>query len=111
MEEELAGRAAELAEADRRKDEFLAMLAHELRNPLAADRNAARPDRRRDARPGRTSPGPCEVIGRQVRHLTRLIDDLLDVSRITRGKIRAPAREPVDLAADRRAAPSRPSGR
>jgi PAS domain S-box-containing protein len=75
-----------LREADRRKDEFLAMLAHELRNPLAAIGNAATvADRSYDP----TSIGwATEVINRQVRHLTVLIDDLLDVSRLTRGKIR-----------------------
>jgi PAS domain S-box-containing protein len=76
-----------LREADRRKDEFLAMLAHELRNPLAPIRNAIEvldPDR---------SPSPENfdamraVIGRQVKHLSRLVDDLLDVARITQGKI------------------------
>jgi len=71
---------------DRRKDEFLAMLAHELRNPLAAIDSAV-------SLIGASVPGhdpfdwSVDVIGRHVRHLTRLIDDLLDVSRITRGKI------------------------
>jgi PAS domain S-box-containing protein len=76
----------ELRANDRRKDEFLAMLAHELRNPLAAIDNAVSligfPD------PGREKiEWSVDVIGRHVKHLTRLIDDLLDVSRITRGKI------------------------
>jgi PAS domain S-box-containing protein len=75
----------ELREAARRKDEFLAMLAHELRNPLAAISNATQllmmPDMEDLAGWSR------EVIERQVGQLTRLIDDLLDVSRITRGKI------------------------
>ncbi len=72
---------------DRRKDEFLAMLAHELRNPLSAISNAAN----LILAFGPVSepvPWGMEVIGRQVQHLIRLIDDLLDVSRITRGKIR-----------------------
>ena len=75
-----------LKEADRHKDEFLAMLAHELRNPLAPIHNAV-------ALMQRTSPTDPQliwsrdVIGRQLAHLTRLVDDLLDVSRITRGKI------------------------
>ena len=77
---------AVLREADRRKDEFLAMLSHELRNPLAPIRNSlhilelAAPgtDQARRAQ---------EVIDRQVTHLTRLVDDLLDVVRITRNKI------------------------
>lgn len=76
----------ELRTNDRRKDEFLAMLAHELRNPLAAIDNAV-------ALLGVAAPSrdqldwSVDVIGRHVKHLTRLIDDLLDVSRITRGKI------------------------
>ncbi len=85
-----------LREADRRKDEFLAMLAHELRNPLAPVRNAvqvlkllgpADPNLRRAQ----------EMIQRQVEHLARLVDDLLDVSRITRGKINL-HKEPIELA-------------
>ncbi|QOY93501.1 GAF domain-containing protein [Massilia sp. UMI-21] len=73
-----------LREADRRKDEFLAMLAHELRNPLAPIRSAAellRLGQLDEARIRRTS----EIISRQVRHMTGLVDDLLDVSRVTRG--------------------------
>jgi PAS domain S-box-containing protein len=76
-----------LRDADRRKDEFLAMLAHELRNPLAPIRNAAHilsllaiPDPRVER--------STEIIERQVQHMTRLVDDLLDVSRITSGKIK-----------------------
>lgn len=74
-----------LKEADRRKDDFLAMLAHELRNPLSAINNAIQLAKRS----GRTEhlEWAKEVIGQQVGHLTRLIDDLLDISRITRGKI------------------------
>jgi signal transduction histidine kinase len=86
-----------LREADRRKDEFLAMLAHELRNPLAAISNAVKVMQMRGLR----DPGLrwCrDVIERQVRHLTRLVDDLLDVSRIARGKITLRP-EPLDLAA------------
>jgi len=75
-----------LVEADRRKDEFLAMLAHELRNPLAPISAAAellRIGSGDEARVRRSS----SIIGRQVRHMTRLVDDLLDVSRVTRGLI------------------------
>jgi signal transduction histidine kinase len=75
-----------LQEQDRRKDEFLAMLAHELRNPLAPIATAAEMLKLLaggDLRLQRTS----EVIGRQVHHLTSLVDDLLDVSRVTRGLI------------------------
>jgi len=77
---------AELRAQARRKDEFLAMLAHELRNPLAPISNAAQllgmPGL--DARRLRQS---SEIIGRQVRHMTELVDDLLDVSRVTRGLV------------------------
>jgi PAS domain S-box-containing protein len=86
LELELSLRAAHLAEADRRKDEFLAMLAHELRNPLAPIRNALH----LLGVPG-VSPAALqrvrEMMERQVRHMVRLVDDLLDVSRITRGKV------------------------
>ena len=85
-----------LKEADRRKDEFLAMLAHELRNPLAAIHNAAQLARKPDL-PADKLGWTHEVIANQVRHLTHLVDDLLDVSRITRGKIRLRV-EPLDLA-------------
>jgi signal transduction histidine kinase len=75
-----------LKEADRHKDEFLAMLAHELRNPLAPIRNAVELMHRKSI----SDPQLVwsrDVIERQLAHLTRLVDDLLDVSRITRGKI------------------------
>ncbi len=85
-----------LREADRRKDEFLAMLAHELRNPLAPIRNAAQVLKLVGAADGRQR-WAREVIERQTQHLTRLVDDLLDVSRITRGKVKL-AREPLELA-------------
>ncbi|MFC0250736.1 PAS domain S-box protein [Massilia consociata] len=75
----------ELREADRRKDEFLATLAHELRNPLAPISNAVHLLRRPDGR--RTADRVVEMVGRQVRHIVRLVDDLLEVSRITRGKL------------------------
>lgn len=85
-----------LTDADRRKDEFLAMLAHELRNPLAPIRSAlevlrllgvSAPQQRR----------AYDVIERQASHLSRVVDDLLDVSRITQGKILL-QRERLDLA-------------
>lgn len=75
-----------LRQADKRKDEFLAMLAHELRNPLAPIVSAAAVLAGRNidaAKVGRAS----EIITRQARHMTSLIDDLLDVSRVTRGKV------------------------
>ncbi|WBY02528.1 PAS domain S-box protein [Ramlibacter tataouinensis] len=77
---------AALVEADRRKDEFLATLAHELRNPLAPIRASAellRMSGQHDERLARHA----EVIGRQVAHLARMIDDLMDASRISRGKL------------------------
>src|SRR5579863_273322 len=83
-----------LKEADRHKDEFLAMLAHELRNPLAPILNALQLMRRKPSESQLQWSG--EVIDRQLRYLTRLVDDLLDVSRITRGKITL-AREAVEL--------------
>ena len=74
-----------LREADRRKDEFLAMLAHELRNPLAPIRNAVEILRLSDDRKVRERAR--QLVGRQVQHLTRLVDDLLEVSRITQRKV------------------------
>jgi len=90
---ELEGMTAKAMEADRRKDEFLAMLAHELRNPLASVANAAtilKSDPDKDS-----YQWAAGVIDRQTRQLSHLIDDLLDVSRITTGKIRL-RREVVD---------------
>ncbi len=94
---ENASLVAALKETDRRKDEFLAILAHELRNPLAPIRNAVQIFR------GKGPPVPelqwaRDVIDRQVQQMTRLVDDLLDVSRITRGKIQL-RKERVPLAA------------
>jgi signal transduction histidine kinase len=86
-----------LKEADRHKDEFLAMLAHELRNPLAPIHNAVQLMHRRQLGDPQLE-WVRDVIERQSAHLSRLVDDLLDVSRITRGKIRI-AREPVQLSA------------
>src|ERR1700739_2169057 len=103
-----------LGESDRRKDEFLATLAHELRNPLAPVRNAIHSLR------ARLPPTPelqwaRDVIDRQVTQMTRLIDDLMDVSRITRGafelrrehglldeviRVRVEAGRPIHLDAD-----------
>jgi len=84
-----------LKEADRHKNEFLAMLAHELRNPLAPIRNAVQIMRRADLSDAQRT-WTREIIERQVGHLTRLVDDLLDVSRITRGKINI-SREPLEV--------------
>ena len=87
-----------LREADRRKNQFLAMLAHELRNPLAPIRNAVElMDPKYHTSEARIDEARMIVI-RQVAHLSRLVDDLLDVSRITHGKI-ALKMENVDVAA------------
>jgi PAS domain S-box-containing protein len=90
-------RRAELAlrEADRHKDEFLAMLAHELRNPLAPIRNATEVLKRLGP-PHPLLAQARDLIERQVSHLTRLVDDLLDVSRIASGKVLL-RKQPVDL--------------
>ncbi|HEX4961746.1 MAG TPA: ATP-binding protein [Thermoanaerobaculia bacterium] len=78
--------ARRLEAADRRKDEFLAMLAHELRNPLAAIANAGHAlDRRAQGDPRMREL--AAIVGRQTRHVARLVDDLLDVSRFSRGHI------------------------
>jgi PAS domain S-box-containing protein len=86
-----------LKEADRRKDEFLAMLAHELRNPLAPIRNALHVVQMRGQERRQAVRQAWEMIERQVENLVRLVDDLLDVSRIGRGKISL-QKEPVDVA-------------
>jgi signal transduction histidine kinase len=78
---------AELREEHRRKDEFLAMLAHELRNPLSPLVNAIEIMRRRDSGPDEHNRKILEIMRRQTSHLSRLVDDLLDISRVTRGKI------------------------
>ena len=85
----------QLRESDRRKDEFLAMLAHELRNPLAPIRNSAALMLRATP-PGAPGRHPAEIIDRQSRQLARMVDDLLDVSRITHGRIEL-ERQPVEL--------------
>jgi PAS domain S-box-containing protein len=97
LEEELRRRAWALEEADRRKDEFLAMLAHELRNPLAPILNATQLMRLCEV----SDPvlrRARDVVERQSRLLARLVEDLLDVSRITQGKIGLRP-ETVELAA------------
>ena len=107
LAEDLAARGAaalenarlyhDLHEQDHRKTEFLAMLAHELRNPLAPIRNAVQLLRQ----PAGDAPGKQwagDVIERQVQQMVRLVDDLLDVSRITRGKVTLRT-EPLDAAA------------
>jgi PAS domain S-box-containing protein len=96
LEEELRIRIGQLRDNDRRKDEFLATLAHELRNPLAPIRNSLQILKmpRIDAAMVEQTRAMME---RQVHHLVRLVDDLLDVSRVMRGKIEL-RKEPVELA-------------
>jgi two-component system CheB/CheR fusion protein len=85
----------DLQEADRRKDEFLAMLGHELRNPLAPILNGLHILRMGKV-DGQAAERVQSMMEHQVRTLSRLVDDLLDVSRITRGKIQL-RKEPIDL--------------
>jgi PAS domain S-box-containing protein len=102
LEDELRQQTGEMRDADRRKDEFLAMLSHELRNPLAPILHAV--DLLGNDDP-RLASKARDIIGRQSEHLTRLVDDLLDVSRITRGTVRLDRRsvsltDVVDAAVD-----------
>jgi PAS domain S-box-containing protein len=96
MEDALRQQAEQLIEADRRKNEFLAMLGHELRNPLAPICNAISLLCLKETTDSEVSWARA-VISRQVGHMTRLIDDLLDVSRIKKGKITL-HKERVELA-------------
>jgi PAS domain S-box-containing protein len=94
-----------LRESDRRKDEFLAILAHELRNPLAPIRSAVEILRHTDLRHNPTGSYATEIIGRQVGNLIRLVDDLLDINRINQGKVtlervRIDMRDVVDQAVE-----------
>jgi PAS domain S-box-containing protein len=84
-----------LRDADRQKDEFLAMLSHELRNPLAALTTAAHVLRLRSAHDA-ASAGAAGVIDRQTQHMVRLVDDLLDIARVRWGKVLL-KREPLNL--------------
>ena len=85
-----------LIDADKRKDEFLAMLAHELRNPLAPIRNAVELLRLSEPTQTGIPLKAREIIARQVDHLSKLVDELLDISRITHGKITL-VKEPILL--------------
>ncbi len=98
LEQALRRAEQELREADRRKDKFLATLAHELRNPLAPLQNAVHILRGLPPS-GEQASFATEVIDRQVRHMTRLVDDLLDFSRITtaRLELRRSCIEPGDV--------------
>ncbi|HTI68325.1 MAG TPA: PAS domain S-box protein [Candidatus Limnocylindria bacterium] len=97
LEVSLAARAEELARADRAKDEFLAMLAHELRNPLAPLKNAAEILESENISVEERTQAQ-RIVRRQIENMTRLVDDLLDVARITRGKIEL-RKKPVTLEA------------
>ena len=97
IEQALAERERALLAADQRKNEFLATLAHELRNPLAPIRQAAHIARSAHASPSQVQ-WSHDVVERQVHHMSRLLDDLLDVSRISRGSIQLRL-EPVALSA------------
>jgi signal transduction histidine kinase/CheY-like chemotaxis protein len=88
--------SARLAQVNQAKDQFLAMLAHEIRNPLAPIQIAMRVISAREPRTPEVQQAR-DIIDRQVRHLTRLLDDLLDVARVTTGKIGL-RKEPVNLA-------------
>ena len=86
LEDSLRRVAADLSEADRRKNEFLAMLAHELRNPLAPIRHAIRALQLGNG-DGNALRAATDMLDRQVGQMVRLVDDLLDMSRISRGRI------------------------
>ncbi len=96
LETALLQRVEELAAADRSKNEFLALLAHELRNPLAPLRNAAHVLEAAGADAAAVEQAR-NMMNRQIQNMSRLIEDLLDVSRITRGEVRL-RRERVELA-------------
>ena len=95
VEENLRRQANELVAADRSKDEFLALLAHELRNPLAPLTNALQILKQPTAAPPLLDRAR-DVMSRQVQNMARMVDDLLDVSRITQGRIEI-RKEPVNL--------------
>lgn len=96
LEQRVTERTEELRQANRMKDEFLAMLGHELRNPLAAIMNAVQVMHASAAHPARISKS-VSLVDRQTRNLRRIVDDLLDVARVTQGKIEL-RREPADVA-------------
>jgi PAS domain S-box-containing protein len=108
LEMELRRQAEELAEANRRKDEFLAMLSHELRNPLAPVLNSVHVLRQAPDDPS-VVQFAGNMVERQVRHMARLIDDLLEVTRLTHGKVRLrPERVELGALAERAAESVRP---
>ena len=97
LREELRRRADELSRVNSSKDEFLAMLAHELRNPLSPILSALHILHARGADGDPSQKRSLEMIERQTQHMARLVEDLLDVSRISSGKIEL-RKEPLDLA-------------
>jgi PAS domain S-box-containing protein len=104
LERRLRESVERLAEADRRKDEFLATLAHELRNPLAPILSAAQV-LQRDSAPEAPLQRARDIIERQARHMARLVDDLLDLARISRGQVtlrraRVSLRDAIDSAVE-----------
>ena len=99
---QLADVQEELKDADRRKDEFLATLSHELRNPLAPIRNSVELLRQAGNDPALMEDA-CGILERQIGHMVRLMDDLLDISRVTSGKLQL-HKERVELAAAVRSA-------
>jgi len=97
LEDEARRRQRQITESDQRKDEFLSMLAHELRGPLAPMSNALQV-LRRTCPAGTPAEQAAGILERQVHHMARLVDDLLDVARVSRGKIDL-RRERCDLTA------------
>lgn len=97
LQQQLEQRTEELAQAERKKDDFLALLAHELRNPLSPIRMAVQLLAREQVPSGSRIPWGLDVIGRQVGQLSRLVDDLLEVARVTRGRVEL-QRKKVDVA-------------
>ena len=97
LEAAVARLGAELAEVQRTRDELLSVLGHELRNPLAPIHNALHIMKQENADSGLLQQ-MRGMVERQVQHMTRMVDDLLDVSRITRGKIEL-RKEIIDVGA------------
>ncbi|MGV3571018.1 MAG: ATP-binding protein [Ramlibacter sp.] len=98
LNRQLARRVAEAGEQDRRKNEFLATLAHELRNPLAPLRNGVELIKRQGAAQPNRTPEVLAMMERQLAHMVRLVDDLMDIARVSRGKVEL-RQERVALAA------------
>lgn len=97
LNQQLARRVVEAGEQDRRKNEFLATLAHELRNPLAPLRNGVELMKRLGVSQPQRAPEILAMMERQLSHMVRLVDDLMDIARVSRGKVEL-RRERVQLA-------------